>query len=358
MSSLKDHYDFLVVGTGLVGLMFAYSLSSVDLKTKICMVADNSRVNTSMMSAGMISLMYAADEITNEDEVHDRVELLDEIEAALVEIERKSGMDLSLRKNGSIFLSVTEGDMQEILRIKQFYREIGVDAELLSGDECRRRYRVSSAVEIGLINKSDISVDTAELVQALLKLLKRRGVDFCFGKVCSYRGSGDATSLLSISLNSGIEISSGNFVFATGAWSKSGYPIRGSLLEVREDHTTANTPMLRGCRSRNNIYVIRRGDRSTILGATFKNVGYRSSTELSEVYDLLKNSFSLLPSLESAELISVKHGFRAMSYSNKIEYNRLRNFSNTVEIVGHYRDTLLYSKKIAQEVLRTLSIVE
>jgi glycine/D-amino acid oxidase-like deaminating enzyme len=322
---------------------------------KICIVFDNNKRSATLSSAGIASSMYAVDEFENEKELPKRIALLGRLLRFLKRIEGESGRSLQIQENGSLFLALSYGDERELLEMNRISKRELLPGKLLDREEYRRYCsHISPDVKLGFLTESDFSVDPPPLVEALLSLLKEEGTDFILGSATQYRH--DKGKMSSIIVSNKLKIDADFFLFSTGAWGESSHPIKGSLIEVRErSYKEKNTPIIRACRSRSHIYIVRREGRTTI-GATFKNAGYDDSTEMIELYRLFENAFSLLPTLENAAVIALKRGFRAMSKSGKLEYNHFRECVNAIEITGHYRDGLLYSIAIVDEIMGILRL--
>jgi glycine oxidase len=252
-------------------------------------------------------------------------------------------------------------DAEELRRLHSHQRALGLDAEWLSGSECRAHEpALSPRVAGGILAPHDHQVDPPALVDCLVDAFGRAG-----GELLS--GCGEAAIELDgrgavVRTPRGDAVMTERVVIAAGAWSArvqgledvGGLPVRpvkGQIVSLRAPGS-ASLPS-RTIRSP-RCYLLNRGDGRIVLGATVEERGFDDSPTADGVYRLLEAAWEVLPGALELEWVAVRASLRPGSPDNAPLVGPTGD-ERVVLATGHYRNGVLLAPVTADVVAELLA---
>ena len=336
-----NRYDVAVVGGGIVGLACAWRVARRGMSV---VVLERDRVGTgaSAVAAGMLAPVTEAD-----FGEHDLLELnlagaarwggfADELAAA-------SGLTTGYRETGALVVAADRDDAEELGRLAELHRALGLPSRWLGPRECRALEPGLSPRVRGAIHASgDHQADPAATVRALAEACRRDGVELREGVEAAelirsggrVAGVGTATA----------EVRAGAVVVAAGAWTGSlgdhappVRPVKGQIAALRApDPALAPAHVIRSPR----CYLLARDDGRVVLGATMEERGFDMTTTVDGVFRLLEAAREVLPDVGELEWAGVRAGLRPGTPDNLPIVGR-GTADGLVWATGHHRNGVL-----------------
>ena len=194
-----------------------------------------------------------------------------------------SGIDVELRREGTLLLALTADDQAEIAHRLEFQRRLDLPLEWLSAADTRKREpHLAGKIAGALFSPQDHQVDNRKLVQALRIAAEAAGVTIHEHrpvKEIAVQG-GKATGVV---FEDGTTERADIMVLAAGAWSRTiaglppdrrppVRPVKGQMLALRMD---AKAPLVDHVLWAPGAYLVPRRDGRLIVGATVEEKGFR-----------------------------------------------------------------------------------
>lgn len=356
-------YDAVVIGAGIVGLSCAWRAAQRGLSVLV-LDREQPGAGASGVAAGMLA------PVTEAEFGEQRLLALNLESAALwpgfsAELAERSGAGTGYRESGALVVAVDRDDAEEIRRLHQLQRSLGLEAEWLSGRECRRlEPGLSPRVAGGVHAPQDRHVDPAAVIAALVRALEAAG-----GEVVADAGdvsveiSGDRVTGVR---TQGQRTSAGQVVAAPGCFSAGlrglppdarppVRPVKGQILRLRLRRGAG--PVAERIVRTPRCYVVSRGDGRVVVGATVEERGYDTAVTADGVFRLLEAAREALPDVGELELVEARAGLRPGSPDNAplIGSGALEGL---VWATGHYRNGVLLAPLTADAVAELLTTRE
>lgn len=304
-----------IVGAGICGLGIGWRLAAAGCPVT---VFDRGRAGegASRVAAGMLA---ATAEVEPGEEA--LVALTREAQAAWPEFARElaqaSGVDPWYRDDGTLSVAVTRDEVERLDFTHRLQRDLGLDAERLSGVEARRlESYLSPAVSAAVFSPRDHQVDSRRVVQGLRSAFLAAGgnlhehapvtaVHIAGGRVRGIRSGGETHRADVV-------------VLAAGAWSRSVAgladtarppvrPIKGQVVELAMDPAA---PLLTRVLWGPGVYLVPRRDGRLIVGATVEEKGFDDRLTAGGVLALLESAWRVLPGIDELPIGDQLVGFR------------------------------------------------
>ncbi len=190
--------------------------------------------------------------------------------AFALELERASGLPSGYEASGALVVAADRDDVEELRRLHDFQRSLGLDAEWLGPRELRRREpRLSPRVAGGIWAPHDHQVDPRALLRALrATCLVRTGVEV----TDLVRDGGRVRGVMT---RSGETIGARNVVLAAGCWSGAlaelpVRPVKGQIVRLHGSGERLAGRVVRTPR----CYVVHRASGEVVVGATQEERGF------------------------------------------------------------------------------------
>jgi glycine oxidase len=268
--------EILIIGGGIIGLSIARNLRKLGVKKITILERGKLGQEASFAAAGMLAVQAE----TNKSDAFFRFcdesrnlfpnfasELLDE-----------TGIDIELETSGTLYLSFTENDSNEINKRFEWQKSAGLTVEKLTATEIRKMEPfISPDVREGLFFEKDWQVENRKLLSALQLFAKTNNIDVCENQ--------EVVAILNEKNRViGVETKNDKFladkvVLTTGAWTSfikatdfvlpEIKPIRGQMLSVK----TAKRLFSKVIYSPRG-YIVPRRDGRILAGATVEDIGF------------------------------------------------------------------------------------
>jgi glycine oxidase len=315
ITSIARTPHVVIIGAGVIGLGIAWRLAQRATVT----VFDRGKAGAgaSHAAAGMLAACCEA-EPGEETLVMLGRESQKRWPAFAEELEQASGIDVELRREGTLVLALTADDQATIAHHLEFQRRLDLPLEWLSAAATRAREpRLAGKIAGALFSPQDHQVDNRKLAQALRIAAERAGVNIHEHqpvKELAVRG-GQARGVV---LEDGTSVAADIVVLAAGAWSRKidglppdrrppVRPIKGQMLALRMDPAD---PLLTHVLWAPGAYLVPRRDGRLIVGATVEEKGFDTTVTAGGLLTLLEAAWRAIPAVEELPVDEIWVGHR------------------------------------------------
>jgi glycine oxidase len=271
--------------------------------------------------------------------------------AFAAELEEATGMPTGYRADGAFVVAVDRDDAEELRRLHELQRSLGLDSKWLVPSAARAAEpglapRIAGAIDA----PGEAQADPVAVVDALVRACTNAGVEIRSG--ADARVDGDAVAF------GGERVHADQIVVAAGAWSAQiadvrVHPVKGQLLHLR---TRDGAQPLAGRIVRTpRCYIVPRPDGRVVIGATTEEKGFDTSVDAGAVHRLLEAAWEVLPDVWELEFVQVIAGLRPATPDNRPLIGRASE--RVVNATGHYRNGILLAPLTAQRVADELTKV-
>ncbi|MBC2878767.1 MULTISPECIES: glycine oxidase ThiO [Streptomyces] len=323
--SAPGPYDVLVAGGGIIGLVTAWRAAQRGLRTAVADPAPGG--GAALVAAGMLA---AVTELHYGEQALLALNLASarRYPAFTAELEEASGRDTGYRACGTLAVALDADDRAHLRELGAFQRRCGLEAEWLTGRECRRlEPMLAPGVQGGLRVDGDHQTDPRRLAAALLTACERAGVTLHRAAVTRVLLDGDRAA--GAELADGRRIAAGQTVLAAGSHSgrMAGLPdavlppvrpVKGQTLRLRvpEAYRPFLSRTVRAVVRGNPVYLVPRENGELVIGATTEELGWDTTVTAGGVYELLRDAHELVPGLTELPLAETSAGLRPGSPDN------------------------------------------
>ena len=276
------------------------------------------------------------------------------------ELQAASGMDIGLRREGTLWAALTRDDAAQLRFHHDFQCKLGIRLEWLNGAEARRRepYLHPNA-PAAVFSPDDHQVDNRLLVQALAIAFVRAGGELHENRAVTAL---DVTGGRATGLRLGDEREAADLiVLAAGAWSPelAGLPaaarppvrpIKGQMLALAMDPAA---PLLRHVLWTGRAYLVPRRDGRLIVGGTTEERGFDARLTAGGMLALLEGAWRAVPGVAELEIVESWAGFRPGSRDDAPVLGPSA-VEGLVLATGHHRNGILLTPVTAEAVSRTI----
>lgn len=308
----RRRYDVAVVGAGIVGLACAWRAAQRGLSVAV-LDRDGPGSGASGAAAGMLA------PVTEADFGHEALLRLNLAGAAAwpafaAELAERSGIGTGFREAGALVVALDRDDAEELRRLHAFQRSLGLDAEWLTGRECRRlEPGLAPRLTGGVLAPADHQVDPRAVVRGLRAAVEHEGGEVVSG--ASVTGIELVGGSVAGVATAGGVVGADRVVVAAGAWSGSlapgappVRPVKGQILRLR---TTAHGgPLAERTIRTLRCYVVPRASGEVVVGATMEERGFDTSVTAGAVHRLLEDAREALPDVDELELVEAGAALR------------------------------------------------
>ena len=350
-----SRYDVAVVGGGIVGLACAWRAAQRGMAV---VVLERDRVGggASDVAAGMLAPVTEAD--FGEDALLELNLSAAEIWPAFAEeLRAASGHDCGFRASGALVVAADRDDAEELRRLAELHRALGLPSRWLPARECRLlEPGLSPRVSGGIDAPQDRHVDPVATVRALMAACRSAGVELRERtEVAEVLSSGGRATGVGTATGS---VEAEAVVVAAGAWSAGlapdappVRPVKGQIAALRApDPAHAPRRIVRTPR----CYMVARDDGRVVLGATVEERGFDRSTTADGAFRLLEAAREVFPDVGELEWSGIRAGLRPGTPDNlpAIGAGRL---DGLVWATGHYRNGVLGTPMTSRAVAGLLT---
>jgi glycine oxidase len=277
------------------------------------------------------------------------------------ELQRASGVDVELRREGTLVLALTADDQAEIGHRLEFQRKLDLPLEWLSAAETRAREpHLAGKIAGALFSPQDHQVDNRKLAQALHAAAKGSGVT-----IHEYRPvkeiSVQAGGANGVMLEDGTTFAADIVVLAAGAWSRriGGLPpdrrppvrpVKGQMMALKMD---AAAPLLNHVLWAPGAYLVPRRDGRLIVGGTVEEKGFDDTVTAGGMLTLLEAAWRAMPAIEELPIAEIWVGHRPGSRDDApiLGHGPLEGLFYAT---GHHRNGILLAPVTADAMARLI----
>jgi glycine oxidase len=315
IATIKAKPRVVIIGAGVIGLGIAWRLAGRATVT----VFDRGKAGAgaSHAAAGMLAACCEA-EPGEEALVALGRESQARWPAFADELQRVSGIDVELRREGTLVLALTADDQATIAHHLEFQRRLDLPLEWLSAAATRAREpRLAGKIAGALFSPQDHQVDNRKLAQALriaaqaagAELHEQRPVKEIIVEGGQARG---------VALEDGNAVAADIVVLAAGAWSRTigglppdrrppVRPVKGQMLALSMD---AAAPLLSHVLWAPGVYLVPRRDGRLIVGGTVEEKGFDDAITAGGLLTLLEAAWRAVPAVEELPVDEIWVGHR------------------------------------------------
>jgi glycine oxidase len=337
---MRDRYDIVIVGGGVIGLTIARALVLRGVRD-VCLV-ERGRLGTeaSWAAAGMLLPQVEAD--TAEEFFNLACQSRDLYPGFAAALREETGIDVELDTTGTLYLALTEHDHEEIEKRYEWQTRAGFAVERLSSAEARELEPCVSEATLGALRfPKDIQVENRRLLSALANSVTKLGVDVT-----------TQTTVESVTVEGnrvrGVQTSRGaiscpTVVIAAGTWSSfieapvpKIEPVRGQMicLEAKPQLTRHVIYSPRG-------YIVPRQDGRLLAGSTSEHAGFAKCVTAGGIAQILRNSLEISPAISDLPVIDTWAGLRPHAADGLPVIGPCGEIDGLFYATGHYRNGIL-----------------
>jgi glycine oxidase len=279
----------------------------------------------------------------------------------VAELEEASGLATGYRRDGALHVALDRDEAEELRRVHDLQRLLGLGAEWLPPRRCRElEPGLTPSLNGGVLAPGEGSVDPRALVAALLAALEAEGVEVLTGAAAK-AALREGERIAGVRTERGDELRAASVVLAAGAWSGQAEwlpeparppvrPVKGQILELRS--RDGGAPCRRIVASE-RVYLVPRADGRLIVGATVEEQGFDTAVTAGGVHELLREAYRLLPEVAEMELVEAAAGLRPGTPDN-LPLVGESGVEGLLWATGHYRNGILLAPLTANAIARQL----
>ncbi|MEP7337818.1 MAG: glycine oxidase ThiO [Acidobacteriota bacterium] len=362
MLKSAEQYDAAIIGGGVIGCSIAWRLALAGMRVAVIERGEIGR-EASYAAGGMLAPLAEADEA--DDFFHLAVASRAMYADFAHELKEASGIDIEYRTEGTLYLSLTEEDDEELDRRWQWQQAAGLNVKRLNAG-CVRKLEppVNERLRWALKFPDDHQVNNRLLIAALYAAAQKAGVEFKTQTTVerllieAHAGSKRVSGL---GTTSG-EVRSKIVVIAAGSWSSllkaeggaaahpfAVEPVRGQMVAVEMPHPPINHVIY----SRRS-YVIPRLGGFLIAGSTTEKAGYDKRVTAGGVASIIEHAMEILPCFASLAMTETWGGLRPTSPDGLPILGADPQVAGLIYATGHYRNGILLTPITASAISELL----
>jgi glycine oxidase len=362
---LTDHSPYLgrkprvaIIGAGVVGLGIAWRLAGRAAVSVFDRGAAGS--GASHAAAGMLAACCEA-EPGEEDLIALGRDSQARWPAFAEELLRASGVDVELRREGTLVLALTADDQAEIAHRLEFQRRLDLPLEWLAAAATRAREpHLAGKIAGALFSPQDHQVDNRKLAQALRCAAEATGVAIYEHRPVKeiWQQSGRVKG---VTLEGGASVAADVVVLAAGAWSRGigglppdrrppVRPVKGQMLALQMD---AAAPLVNHVLWAPGAYLVPRRDGRLIIGGTVEEKGFDQTITAGGMLTLLEAAWRAVPAIEELPLAETWVGHRPGSRDDAPILGR-GPLDGLFYATGHHRNGILLAPVTADAMARLI----
>ncbi|HXW41698.1 MAG TPA: glycine oxidase ThiO [Xanthobacteraceae bacterium] len=277
------------------------------------------------------------------------------------ELRRASGVDVELRREGTLVVALTADDQAELGHRLDYQHKLGLPLEWLSAAATRAKEpHLAGKLAGAVFSPQDHQVDNRKLVDALRIAAEVAGATI--REHCAVAEiSGQAGRATGVVLGDGTRVAADRVVLAAGAWSRgiAGLPpnrrppvrpVKGQMVALRMD---AAAPLVNHVVWTPGAYLVPRRNGRLIVGATVEEKGFDDTITAGGLLTLLEAAWRAIPAIEELPIEETWVGHRPGSRDDAPILGR-GPLENLFYATGHHRNGILLAPVTADAMARLI----
>ena len=350
-----------IIGAGVVGLGIAWRLAARGVEVA---VFDKGAAGAGATHAAAGMLAACAEAEPGEEAL---VALGRDSQARwpafAAELERASGIDVELRREGTLVIALTADDQARLFHHLEFQKRLDLPLQWISAAETRRREpHLAGKLAGAVFSPEDHQVDNRKLATALAVAARAAGARIHEHQpVAAISSQGRRVD--GIVLADGRKHAADVVVLAAGAWSRGiarsiadmapqslppVRPIKGQMLALRMDKAA---PLISHVIWGPGIYLVPRRDGRLIVGATVEEKGFDSTLTAGGLLTLLEAAWRAVPAIEELPIDEMWVGHRPGSRDDAPILGPAP-LDGLIYATGHHRNGILLAPVTADTIAR------
>jgi len=277
------------------------------------------------------------------------------------ELAHTSGIDVELRREGTLVLALTADDQAEIAHRLEFQRLLDLPLEWLSAAATRKREpHLAGKIAGALFSPEDHQVDNRKLVAAL-----RIAAEGASAAIHEHRPVKEIVvqggRAKGVALEDGTLAAADMVVLAAGAWSRTigglppdrrppVRPVKGQMLALQ---MSASAPLLNHVLWAPGAYLVPRRDGRLVIGGTVEERGFDETITAGGMLTLLEAAWRAIPAVEELPIDEIWVGHRPGSRDDApiLGHGPLEGLFYAT---GHHRNGILLAPVSADAMARLI----
>jgi len=277
------------------------------------------------------------------------------------ELQQASGIDVELRREGTLVVALTADDQAKLMHHLAFQQELDLPLQWISAAETRRREPHLAGKLAGAVwSPQDHQVDNRKLALALRVAAQAAGA-----RINEHQGVAEIANngrrVDGVVLADGRKVAADVVVLAAGAWSRqiAGLPapflppvrpIKGQMLALRMER---NAPLVTHVLWGPGIYLVPRLDGRLIVGGTVEEKGFDTTITAGGLLTLLEAAWRVVPAIEELPIDEMWVGHRPGSRDDAPILGPAP-MEGLVYATGHHRNGILLAPVTADAIARAV----
>jgi glycine oxidase len=279
------------------------------------------------------------------------------------ELQQASGIDVELRREGTLVIALTSDDQARLFHHLEFQKKLDLPLEWISAAETRRREpHLAGKLAGAVFSPEDHQVDNRKLAAALSVAARAAGASVNeHTPVASISSQGRRVD--GVVLADGRKHAADVVVLAAGAWSRGiassipdlpprslppVRPIKGQMLALRMDPAA---PLINHVIWGPGIYLVPRRDGRLIAGATVEEKGFDTTLTAGGLLTLLEAAWRAVPAIEELAIDEMWVGHRPGSRDDAPILGP-GPLDGLIYATGHHRNGILLAPVTADAIAR------
>ena len=353
MSDKYRSVGVVIIGGGVIGLAIARALAQRGVRD-VCLIERSTLGTEASFAAGGILAPQA--EANGRDEFFELAcrsrDLYPDFASALLE---ETGVDVELDSTGTLYVALTEEDVDEIEKRYAWQSKAGLVVEKLSAAEVRELEPcIAETVRGALRFPRDVQVENRRLLNALVNSVNKLGVTIAtetnVESIATERNRLAESSLITKPDRvTGVQTTRGfitcqTIIVAAGTWSSTIEhsrtpriePVRGQMIcfDAKPQLTRHVIYSPRG-------YLVPRHDGRLIAGSTSENAGFTKQVTAGGISQILANAHEISRKVSTLPIVDTWSGLRPRAADGLPVLGPCDEIDGLFYATGHYRNGIL-----------------
>lgn len=358
MSESPKQFDAAIIGGGVIGCAVAWRLAQGGMRVVVVERGEVGR-EASFAAGGMLAPLAEADEA---DDLFDLCVASRAMYADFArELQEASGIDVEYRTEGTLYLSLTDEDDEELERRWRWQHAAGLNVKRLNAD-CARKLepQINAKLRWALKFPDDHQVSNRLLMVALQAAAQKAGVELqaqTEARQLLIESIAGRKQIVGVATSRG-EVRSKTVVVTAGSWSSlldaggetllsamNVAPVHGQMVAV-EMPVPPVSHVIYSCRS----YVVPRLGGFVIAGSTSDKFGFEKRVTAGGVASIIERAKEILPGFGELAITETWSGLRPRAADGLPVIGVDSNVAGLIYATGHYRNGILLTPVTAKAV--------